>query len=145
MGVFDKTDEGERAGCPDLFKTVTRVRPALHCFGQIHEAWGAKSVRWKNELIDGKIEEPSHFNAIDNLRSEVIGDLSSLRLSKHNTPETTRMKEERKAELERLSYVDFGSLATKEVEIYFVNASVLGDGELTQKPFCATIKLPRAE
>lgn len=32
--------EGRNPGCHDLLETVARVRPALHCFGHIHEARG---------------------------------------------------------------------------------------------------------
>ncbi|KAF2435712.1 ser/Thr protein phosphatase family protein [Tothia fuscella] len=38
-----------RAGCPHLLRALDRVRPRLHCFGHIHEAWGAERVKWKGD------------------------------------------------------------------------------------------------
>lgn len=43
-GIMDYTASDQRAGCPDLFAAVARARPRLHCFGHIHEGWGAKLV-----------------------------------------------------------------------------------------------------
>ncbi|TQV93430.1 hypothetical protein V2A60_010163 [Cordyceps javanica] len=39
--------EPSRAGCGHLLAAVARARPRLHCFGHIHEAWGAYLARWK--------------------------------------------------------------------------------------------------
>lgn len=39
-GHGDRTDRGERVGCQGLLEAVRRVRPALHLFGHIHEAYG---------------------------------------------------------------------------------------------------------
>ncbi|OKL64516.1 hypothetical protein UA08_00812 [Talaromyces atroroseus] len=42
-GILDySANSSSRAGCPDLFRAVARVQPKLHCFGHIHEGWGAK-------------------------------------------------------------------------------------------------------
>jgi hypothetical protein len=47
-GVLDRTlYGGERAGCGYLMRAVERVRPRVHCFGHIHEAWGAMVRRWE--------------------------------------------------------------------------------------------------
>ena len=41
---LDKTRKGVDTGCPHLLKEVlTRVKPILHCFGHIHESYGASS------------------------------------------------------------------------------------------------------
>lgn len=45
--VLDTTARGERAGCPRLFDAIRHSKPKIHCFGHIHEAWGAKLVTWK--------------------------------------------------------------------------------------------------
>lgn len=39
-GMLDKVRSGDRVGCPFLRKAVHRVRPKLHVFGHIHEAYG---------------------------------------------------------------------------------------------------------
>ncbi len=44
-GILDDTDRGEKVGCADLIEIIqTRVRPRLHVFGHIHEAYGQKQV-----------------------------------------------------------------------------------------------------
>ncbi|KAI9792369.1 MAG: hypothetical protein M1833_001101 [Piccolia ochrophora] len=43
---LDRTSQGEDVGCPHLLRAVGRARPRLHCFGHIHEGWGAERVRW---------------------------------------------------------------------------------------------------
>ena len=45
---LDGTFNGHRAGCPHLLNALNRVRPRLHCFGHIHEAWGAEIVKWES-------------------------------------------------------------------------------------------------
>lgn len=74
-GILDYTDSCQRAGCQKLFEAVARARPKLHCFGHIHEGWGARLVTWREEPS----EVPSHFTDIDNSLSVTIEKLSSLR------------------------------------------------------------------
>lgn len=40
FGILDRTAHGERVGCEDLTLHLDRVRPRLHVFGHIHEAYG---------------------------------------------------------------------------------------------------------
>ncbi|PGH06345.1 hypothetical protein AJ80_08179 [Polytolypa hystricis UAMH7299] len=49
LGIMDFTSSRQRAGCPELFGAVARSRPRLHCFGHIHEGWGAKLITWRDE------------------------------------------------------------------------------------------------
>ncbi|RAK80527.1 metallophosphoesterase domain-containing protein [Aspergillus fijiensis CBS 313.89] len=91
-GIMDYTSRdthsrGRRAGCPDLFKAIARARPRMHCFGHIHEGWGAMLAHWRetrNSPRDqdpdglGTQNEPSHFTAIDYGRSTVISKLAQL-------------------------------------------------------------------
>ncbi|CAD0084478.1 unnamed protein product [Aureobasidium vineae] len=35
-------------GCPHLLKAVARAKPLVHCFGHIHEGWGAETVTWND-------------------------------------------------------------------------------------------------
>jgi hypothetical protein len=34
-----------------LLKAVARAKPLVHCFGHIHEGWGAETVTW-NDVLD---------------------------------------------------------------------------------------------
>lgn len=45
-GVLDFASNGGRAGCEHLFRAVERARPRVHCYGHIHEAWGAYYGHW---------------------------------------------------------------------------------------------------
>lgn len=40
FGILDRTAHGERVGCEDLALRIEQVRPRLHVFGHIHEAYG---------------------------------------------------------------------------------------------------------
>lgn len=40
MGVLDKTTRGEYVGCEELRLAIERVKPKIHVFGHIHEAYG---------------------------------------------------------------------------------------------------------
>lgn len=39
-GILDKTMQGDLVGCEDLLKKVKLVKPKIHAFGHIHEAYG---------------------------------------------------------------------------------------------------------
>ncbi|KAF2190592.1 hypothetical protein K469DRAFT_811524, partial [Zopfia rhizophila CBS 207.26] len=45
LGRLDKTYRGEPVGCEHLLRAARRCKPRLHCFGHIHEGWGAERVR----------------------------------------------------------------------------------------------------
>ena len=45
FGILDDTERGEKVGCADLMDIIqTRVKPRLHVFGHIHEAYGQQQV-----------------------------------------------------------------------------------------------------
>lgn len=44
MGVLDRTVVGEDVGCEELRDAIAIVKPRLHVFGHIHEAYGARRV-----------------------------------------------------------------------------------------------------
>lgn len=99
-GVLDYTDYKTRAGSPSLFAAVAQAKPRMHCFGHIHEAWGAKVVGWRPTIIDSEFELastlPTHFTAIDNHRSHLITNLASLRVGKLDTPDSAAEKAARR-------------------------------------------------
>ena len=39
-GVLDRTNRGVCAGCPVLLNRIREIKPAVHIFGHIHEAFG---------------------------------------------------------------------------------------------------------
>lgn len=74
LGVLDHSLSGQRAGSESLFAAVARARPRIHCFGHIHEGWGAKVVTWRKNVN----ESPSHFSDIDHGNSALVENLASL-------------------------------------------------------------------
>lgn len=45
--MLDRTRSHDDAGCPSLWAAVARARPRVHCFGHIHEAYGAVMQSWE--------------------------------------------------------------------------------------------------
>ncbi|MCJ1464134.1 hypothetical protein MMC07_002747 [Pseudocyphellaria aurata] len=50
--VLDTTWQDEQVGCEHLARAVQRCRPRLHCFGHIHEGWGAERANWAKQSIE---------------------------------------------------------------------------------------------
>ena len=50
--ILDRTNRGEDVGCEHLLRAVERCRPRLHCFGHIHEGWGAVRKSWSEEISE---------------------------------------------------------------------------------------------
>ena len=124
-GIMDYTNSGQRAGCPFLFEAITRARPRMHCFGHIHEGWGAKLVTWRQKVS----QRPSHLTDIDNGNSVLIDRLSTiqtsmeLRATSHCSGDPNPLK--------------WGS------QTLFINASIEGAGELPiQPPWLVDLELP---
>ncbi|KAL1583246.1 hypothetical protein WHR41_07871 [Cladosporium halotolerans] len=139
-GVLDYTDSRNRAGSPSLFAAIARVKPKMHCFGHIHEAWGAKLVAWRETLS----EAPSHFTDIDNDRSSPIESLAGLRVRKFDAPGVIA---EKKAKVEE--YDLQGCCEIRERvdpgKTLFVNAAIEGPEEgVQQHPWVVEIDLPRS-
>jgi Icc-related predicted phosphoesterase len=42
FGILDRTAYGDNAGCEELIKKVTELRPKAHIFGHIHEGYGRR-------------------------------------------------------------------------------------------------------
>ncbi|KAH8908093.1 Metallo-dependent phosphatase [Coniochaeta sp. PMI_546] len=88
-GVLDKTLFGERAGCRYLLEAVARARPRVHCFGHIHEGWGAKLQRWR---VEGELV------GMDEENSVVVEDLETLEGTGTDSPKTRTEKVARRNE-----------------------------------------------
>lgn len=54
--ILDKTAFGEQhVGCPHLRRAVERCKPKVHCFGHIHEGWGAERLSWATHRVNKKV------------------------------------------------------------------------------------------
>jgi len=146
-GIFDRA-AGQRLGCPHLFSAVARARPRVHCFGHIHESWGAKNVIWREQgsLCTG-FEELNHYTCIDNEKSQIIESLATLRPSKFDNEEDIQAKNSRERAFQAAKAVD--AMYTQEHEAgqstLFVNAAVEGPGDGSfQLPWVVNVDLDRA-
>lgn len=132
-GVLDNTHAGEPAGCPLLFEAVARARPRMHCFGHIHEGWGAKLVTWRQILS----EKPSHLSDIEDEKTVSIDKLSSIR-------ERDGRSAPIKCFATRHCAGDPNHL-TWSAQTLFVNASTQGAEDIPlQPPWLVDLELPQA-
>lgn len=128
LGILDYTGSKTRAGSPSLFAAVARAKPKMHCFGHIHEAWGAKVVAWRETLSDF----PSHFTDVDNDRSSLVESLASLRAGKFDAPQPSSVTKSRRDKYNEQSYCDF-SQSLEGDQTLFVNAAIEGSCEGKQQ------------
>ncbi|KAL8929932.1 MAG: hypothetical protein Q9208_001076 [Pyrenodesmia sp. 3 TL-2023] len=133
-GILDYVDR-KRAGCPHLFAAVAQARPRLHCFGHIHERWGAKMVKWQ----DPPTEMPSYWTDIDNDESFFVQRLSGL-----NSEIREKCRHERCYKTSHCTG-DTNALEPGR-QTLFVNAAIQGTEEHPyQLPWLVDLELPRAE
>lgn len=142
-GMMDMSVERKRVGCPQLFTAVAKAQPRIHCFGHVHEGWGAKVVTWRSQISNN----PSHFTSIDNDRSTNIETLSSINGSRFESPGQKETREKRIAEHNLRGYYQVSSstdytLSLGNGKTLFVNASIKGHGNLVQLPWVVDIQLP---
>ncbi|KAL9094204.1 MAG: hypothetical protein Q9165_003619 [Trypethelium subeluteriae] len=45
--ILDECPQGHQ-GCDDLLRAASRAKPRLHCFGHIHESYGAAMITWQS-------------------------------------------------------------------------------------------------
>lgn len=131
-GIMDMTYSSERAGCPFLFEAIARARPRMHCFGHIHEGWGAKLITWRQKPS----AKPSHLTDIDNERSRTIAKLSQMLKEVTQAPSgiltTNHCYSDRNP-------VEMG------LQTVFVNAAIEGEEDLPiQPPWIVELDLPPA-
>ena len=146
-GIMDYTESKQRAGCPDLFGAIARARPRLHCFGHIHEGWGAKIVTWREQLT----ERPSHFTDIDNDKSTIVEKLSGFKHSKFDTPESKEEKSKKEQYHRQQRYYAtthcIGDANPLEygAQTLFINAAIQSTEEHSlQLPWLVELELPKA-
>lgn len=132
-GIMDYTNSGQRAGSSSLFGALARTRPRLHCFGHIHEAWGAKLIFWRDKVSDN----PSHFTDINHGKSVMVQNLSGLgEIAWDFARETCYTTSH---------CVNDTHPVERGVRTLFVNAAILDTGYCpVQLPWLVDIELPRS-
>jgi predicted phosphodiesterase len=143
-GVRDRSwaSGGQHVGSPELFAAVARARPKLHCFGHIHEGWGAEVVTWaENADRDGEGQGSPRQHG-----STVLADLGSVLPLKGDGAEVVREKERRLGEYAWGKCVKTSHCAgdplpvVKGMSTLFVNAAVAG--QPVRPPWVVDIELP---
>ncbi|EHK47422.1 hypothetical protein TRIATDRAFT_298560 [Trichoderma atroviride IMI 206040] len=150
LGILDRTSHGDRAGCGTLFKSLYRAKPKIHCFGHIHEAWGAELVQWKPEPSSPE-SVISSTTVLDKENSQTLYTLTPppFSIPTNNTlldmEEHERLLEWSKA---RGCYIDLADGENKirqGEQTLFVNASIMSVRyRPTQMPLIIDMDLPRA-
>ncbi|KAL8781754.1 MAG: hypothetical protein Q9213_005863 [Squamulea squamosa] len=120
-GILDETRHGDKVGCEHLLRATRRCRPRLHCFGHIHEGWGAQRTNW--------VKEHSEILPLD--RQQVLSDCCAyVNLSKDNKTEFTAGSRDP---------LTFGE------ETLFVNAAIMDvDYKPVNAPWRVDLDLPVA-
>lgn len=162
LGILDRTSGGDRAGCGTLFRSLYRARPKIHCFGHIHEDWGAELLQWNSEPSSAPqsswmpkpwTSEPviSSATVIDRENSRTLYTLTPPPMSIPTNTTLIDMEEhERLLEWskDRGCYIDLaeGENKIKEGEqTLFVNASIMSVRyRPSQMPLVIDMDLPRA-
>ncbi|KAH0559304.1 hypothetical protein GP486_004177, partial [Trichoglossum hirsutum] len=131
-GRLDETSRDLCVGCPHLLRAVSRARPRLHCFGHIHEAWGAERVRWEEPEEEEEKELPSAAQAGGEWK------IKSVTLCDVDEQDVLR---------ERAAYVDVGKESACPLEwgreTLFVNASIMSRRyRPEQAPWRVDLELP---
>jgi len=141
-GLLDYTGSKKRAGSPGLFAAIAKAKPRVHCFGHIHESWGAKLVQWRPELSD----EPSHFTDIDNDGSKLIESRTTFNNGKYDDEDLLQSKATKRAKLEAQGYCKIDTPTLDKQQTLFVNAAIEGVEEDTQHvPWLLELQLPQHE
>ncbi|KAL7931037.1 Metallo-dependent phosphatase-like protein [Trichoderma chlorosporum] len=154
LGVRDLASRNQSAGCGNLFRSVQHAKPKIHCFGHIHEAWGAHLVRWKADAdvpgSNGSRPAISPATAVDWENSRLIYSLTPPPITLPTNDSVAGREDENLIELskDRGCYIDLteGENALKQgEETLFVNASIMSVRyRPSQMPWVIDIDLPRA-
>ncbi|KAI1085991.1 Metallo-dependent phosphatase-like protein [Rostrohypoxylon terebratum] len=165
-GILDtpESEPKEPLGCAELFSSIARARPKLHCFGRVHERWGSQIVTWT----------PTRAKAVNEVVSFVVRRLADLAITTADLKASDQKRVEYRKMCERRGFVYANAPASPAAaaesarasargrdekkfdgegevalpgpnQTLFVNASIEGGGDLPRHlPFVAEIELPTA-
>lgn len=129
LGILDTVTYGKPVGCRNLLRAVERARPRLHCFGHIHEGWGAERVEWKKRDLAEHVPD-------DELESTIT------RVHRYE-PNTVQVMADRAAAVDVSMNSERPLVPGKET--LFVNASIMtARYKPTQAPWLIELDLPRS-
>lgn len=126
-GVLDRLDQerrssGARAGSESLFTAVAQARPKMHCFGHIHESWGAKAVAWNDDIPEG--QPLTRVNAINNSESTTLHSPSDIRAAEGENLPTCKIELD-SFEVGRQTLFVNAALADHDQPVFIVNVPLV--------------------
>lgn len=147
FGILDFTRAGSHGGCRNLLESVSNARPRIHCFGHIHEAWGAKLVSW--DVLSPEGQPP--VARVNEENSVLIDNLETLEGTKADNKETREAKVAVRNEWAdcRCRAVSLcgghGTALEHGKQTLFVNAAIVAIGnQPRQLPWLVELELPQA-
>ncbi|KAK1782658.1 Metallo-dependent phosphatase-like protein [Copromyces sp. CBS 386.78] len=162
-GVLDVSRlTGRTCGSVELWERVREVRPRLHVFGHIHEAWGAAVVRWPplpaltgtgeggggDDGRDGKDKGKKGKKGKERAEMTVLVDRRDVQVGWKETREERKRKEEKVDKIVRDGYYPLEYMyperdAEGAEQTLFVNAAVPNAPGLV--PWLVQVELPRSD
>ena len=113
----------------------------MHCFGHIHEAWGAKKVTWRG---DEASKYPDPLTEMDGLASEVIQSLAKLRGAREDAKQDGQLKAEL-SDINSTGYCQAAPRLQRGKQTLFVNAAIQDAAKANQQmPWLVELQLPRS-
>jgi predicted phosphodiesterase len=148
-GMLD-TARGDHthAGCPCLLRALEKAKPRIHCFGHIHEAWGAHWARWR-ELPEAEGE--GTITGVDESRSRILMDLRRFWPMFAENDEDQKARVRMLREVRRKGGIEIDLTALEESsartdQTLFLNAAIMSISyRPVQSPWLVDIDLPRNE
>ncbi|KAK3334525.1 Metallo-dependent phosphatase-like protein [Neurospora tetraspora] len=133
-------------GSVELWERVKEVRPRLHVFGHIHEAWGAAVVKWPQALAGGwEGDDGKHKgHKAKGAEMTVLVDRGSVEEGWEDSKEERKQKEERVERIVRDGYypLKYPEREGAAEQTLFVNAAVpYAPGFV---PWLVDVELPRS-
>ncbi|EFY89054.1 ser/Thr protein phosphatase family protein [Metarhizium acridum CQMa 102] len=152
-GISKRLGQPHHAGCEYLFKAVANARPRIHCFGHIHEGWGAYRGTWLDRDEPGfSVPRPTKECVMDEAMSGPIQTLDGLRPM--FAADTEGRSPEARQKLAHLSnqrgyHIDLTEKHTRVdpgKQTLFFNASIMDMRyRPSQLPWIIDMDLPNAE
>lgn len=147
-GILDLTRTPDHAGCPFLFRALEKAKPRIHCFGHIHEAWGAYLAKW-GKLADREDERTAED--VDKSASQNIMDLDQFwpMFADDDEEYQSRVRMLQKIRKEGGVGIDLTALDASSAgkdQTLFLNAAVMDIRyRPAQSPWLVDLDLPRNE
>lgn len=140
-GVFDYTPCKKHISSANLFKAVARCRPLLHCFGHVHDEWGAHHVTWR----DTDNEYPNYETDIDHDKSVLVETLVRLAGEVKGCEGPSRMGVYTRQRHCAINCTENSLRHLKRGEqTLFVNGALMKEDGTFNFPWIVTLDLPKA-